>query len=186
MKTTFFCAMTLVVFSATLSAATIRNEQYGFEVTVPDSWSAKKVVQDDPDVAMKSQEFSFSLGTGSEEEEPKNWNGVAFNNSGGSYDVPPPVVILYAHEKKGQTPEEFAKLLERTIGMFGGKIVKSTKTATGLDYTYDLFTMNRFVVRYENGRRFVLHYMVPSADRSLFKRYEAEVDAVIRSLRVVK
>ena len=177
--------MTLVILSTTAFAATIRNEQYGFEVTVPDSWSAKKVLEADPDIAMKAQEFSFSLGAGAEKE-PKNWNGVAFNNSGGSYDVPPPVVVVYAHEKKGQKPEEFAKLFEPTIAMFGGKIVKSTKTATGLDYTYDLFTMNRFVVRYENGKRFVLHYMVPSADRTLFKRYEAEVDAVIKSLRVVK
>lgn len=186
MKTTFLCATIFVVLSASASAAgtrTIRNETYGFEVTVPDTWTAKKVLQDDPDESMKSREFSFSITTGPDETEPENWNAISFNNSGSSADEPPPVVIIYAHRKEKQTPEEFAELLESTVKLFGGKILKSEKTATGLDYTYDLFTQNRFVVRYEKGNRYVLHYLVPSRDPAMFDKYAPEIDAVVKSLR---
>lgn len=170
-------------FAETAGTVTIRNEAYGYEVTVPKSWSVRKIVQEDPDKAMKSREFSFSITTGPEGEEPKNWNGLSFNNEGGDADAPPPVVTVYAHEKPGQTPAEFAKLIESTIEIWGGKMLKSEKTASGLDYTYDLFTKNRFVVRYDNGKRYVVQYMVPSLDRTIFDKYAPEVDAVVKSLR---
>ena len=184
MKANLVVAAIAVVCSSTVSAATVTIQNEAFEVTVPAAWTSRKIVQADPDEAMKTGEFSFSVSTEPGAPEPKDWNGIEFNNSGGSADVPPPVVVVYAHRKDGQTPEEFAQMLEATVKMWGGKILEVSKTKDSLDYTYDLFTKNRFVVRFDKGRRIVLHYLVPSLDKTLFDKYAPEVDAVVQSIKV--
>ena len=191
MKSALACAVLLAVVSAvpasaaapSASTTTIRNDAYGFEITVPKSWTARKIAQPDPDEAMKKQEFSFSVTTEPGAPEPKDWNGIEFNNEGGSADEPPPVVAVFAHKKPGQTPEQFAQLFESTVKLWGGKILESNKTATSLDYTYDLFAKCRFTVRYDNGTRYVIMYMVPSTDLKDFEKHRATVDRVVSSLR---
>lgn len=185
MKPGLFLAVATVVLSAAASAGTItiRNDAYGFEVTVPDSWTSRKTVQEDPDEAMQSGKFSFSIDTEQSGPEPKNWNAIEFNNEGSSADEPPPVVLVSAHRKPGQKPEAFAQMIEDTVRMWGGKMLAKTKTASGFDYTYHLFTNVRVVVRYENGVRYAVQYMVPSTDPKVFEKHAAAVDAVVKSLR---
>lgn len=185
MKTASFLIAALALSAAAASAGTvtIRNDTYGFEVTVPDSWTSRKTVQDDPDEAMKSGKFSFSITTEAGGAEPKNWNAIEFNNAGGSADEPPPVVFVSAHRKADQKPEEFAQMIENTVDMWGGKMLSKTKTTSGFDYTYHLFTNVRVVARYDNGIRYVVQYMVPSTDPKVFEKHARVVDAVVKSLR---
>ena len=169
-------------------SVTIRNESYGFEITVPKSWTFKKVVQPDPDEGMMSGQASFSISTGGSEEEPENWNGLVFNSTGSS-DNPQPFVSVYAHEKALQKPEEFAKLFENSIEGFQGKVINVNHTfsvgdAKGFDYTYNLFLQSRFVALYRNGQRVVIQYFFPASDQSLFEKHAPEVYEVIRSLRM--
>jgi hypothetical protein len=167
---------------------TIRNEAYGFEVTIPKVWSFKKAIQADPDEGMRTGEASFSISVGGSEKEPENWNGIAFNSSGTS-DNPRPFVSIYAHEKPDQKPEEFADLFEATVAGFNGKILSMNREfsigdAKGFSYTYNLFIKSRYVALYRNGMRVVVHYFFPASDTTLFERHSSEVDSVIRSLRI--
>jgi hypothetical protein len=167
---------------------TIRNEEYRFEITVPKNWTYKKGIQPDPDEGMRSGEASFSMSVGGSEEEPENWNGIAFNSSGAS-DNPQPFVSVYAHEKPNQTPEEFAKLFESVVTMYGGRVLNMNKEfsvgdASGFDCNYNLFVQSRYVVLYQNGMRFIIHYFFPASDPTLFEKFTPEVDQVIQSLRI--
>jgi len=167
---------------------TIRNEAYRFEITVPKNWTYKKGIQPDPDEGMRSGEASFSMSVGGSEEEPENWNGIVFNSSGTS-DNPQPFVSIYAHEKPNQNPEEFAKLFESVVTMYGGKVLSMNKTfsvgdASGFDCKYNLFVQSRYVALYNDGMRVIIHYFFPASDPTLFDKYAPEVDAVIQSLRI--
>lgn len=184
--------LTAIVFTVAAFAAetvTIRNELHGFEITVPKAWSARRVVQQDPDQGFESGQFSFSIST-SDEPEPKEWNGVVFNSTGYS-DAPLPFVSVYAHRKPEQNPQDLSAMVEKSVGMFRGKILESNsefrvKDAKGIDLTYDLFTKNRFVALYAGGTRVIVHYFLPSADKTLFDQYAKVVDAVVQSLRFRK
>jgi hypothetical protein len=167
---------------------TIRNDEYRFELTVPKNWTYKKGIQSDPDEGMKSGEASFSMSVGGGEEEPENWNGIVFNSSGTS-DNPLPFVSIYAHKKPDQNPEEFAKLFESVVTMYGGKVLSMNKTfsvgdASGFDCNYNLFVQCRYVALYKNGMRVIIHYFFPASDPTLFEKFSPEVDQVIRSLRI--
>jgi hypothetical protein len=169
-------------------SVTIRNDEYRFELTVPKNWTYKKGIQPDPDEGMRSGEASFSMSVGGSEEEPENWNGIAFNSSGAS-DNPQPFVSVYAHEKPNQTPEEFAKLFESVVTMYGGKVLNMNKEfsvsdASGFDCNYNLFVQSRYVVLYRNGMRVIIHYFFPASDPTLFEKFSPEVDQVIHSLRI--
>jgi hypothetical protein len=122
------------------------------------------------------------------EEEPENWNGIAFNSSGTS-DNPRPLVSVYAHEKPNQNPEEFAKLFESIVTMYGGKVLNMNKEfsvgdASGFDCNYNLFVQCRYVALYKNGLRVIIQYFLPASDPALFEKYASEVDVVIKSLRI--
>jgi len=167
---------------------TIRNEAYRFEITVPKNWTYKKGIQLDPDEGMRSGEASFSMSVGGSEEEPENWNGIVFNSSGTS-DNPQPFVSIYAHEKPDQNPEEFAKLFESVVTMYGGKVMSMNKAfsvgdARGFDCNYNLFVQSRYVALYRNGMRVIIHYFFPANDPTLFEKYAPEVDKVIQSLQI--
>jgi hypothetical protein len=167
---------------------TIRNEAYRFEVTVPKIWIYRKGIQPDPYEGMRSGEASFSMSVGGSEEEPENWNGIVFNSSGTS-DNPQPFVSVYAHEKPNQDAEEFAKLFESVVTMYGGKVLSMNKTcsvgdARGFDCNYNLFVQSRYVALYRNGMRVIIHYFFPANDPTLFEKYAPEVDKVIQSLQI--
>jgi len=167
---------------------TIRNDAYGFEVTVPKGWSFKKTVQADPDKGMRTGEASFSISAGGSEEEPENWNGIVFNSTGTS-DNPQPFVSIYAHKKPGQKSGEFAELFESCVTGFNGKMLSKNREfsvgdAKGFTYTYNLFIKSRYVALYRNGMRVVVHYFFPASDTTLFEKHSSEVDRVIRSLRI--
>lgn len=137
---------------------------------------------------MRSGEASFSMSVGGSEEEPENWNGIAFNSSGVS-DNPRPLVSVYAHEKPNQNPEEFAKLFESIVTMYGGKVLNMNKEfsvgdASGFDCNYNLFVQCRYVALYKNGLRVIIQYFLPASDPALFEKYASEVDVVIKSLRI--
>ena len=166
-------------------SVTIRNDEYRFELTVPKNWTYRKGIQPDPDEGMRSGEASFSMSVSGSEEEPENWNGIVFNSSGET-DNPLPFVSVYAHEKPNQNPEEFAKLFESVVTMYGGKVLNmnnefSVGDASGFDCNYNLFVHCRYVALYKNGRRIIIHYFLPSSDTALFEKYTPEVDAVIQS-----
>ena len=186
MTAVLFLALIVAMFASAAQAQTVtlRNEEYGYEITVPEKWKPRKILQADPDETLKSKEFSFAVSTGPGDPEPKNWNGVEFNNEGRSSDEdPPPVVVVFAHRKGDQTPAQFAALFEPVIEMWRGKFVNKTKTESGLDYTYDLFAKVRYVVRYDKGNRYIIQYMVPSRDPKWFDQYAPEFDAVVKSLK---
>jgi len=169
-------------------SVTIRNDEYRFETTVPQNWTYSKGMQPDPDEGMRSGEASFSMSVGGGEEEPENWNGIVFNSSGAS-DNPRPFVSVYAHEKPNQTPEEFAKLFESVVTIYGGKVLSMNKTfsvgdASGFDCNYNLFVQCRYVALYKNGMRVIIHYFFPASDPALFDKYAPEVERVIQSLRI--
>ena len=169
-------------------SVTIRNDEYRFELTVPENWTYRKGIQPDPDEGMRSGEASFSMSVGGSEEEPENWNGIVFNSSGAS-DNPRPFVSVYAHEKPNQTSDEFAKLFESVVTMYGGKVLNmnnefSVGDAGGFDCNYNLFVQCRYVAIYKNGIRIIIHYFFPASDPALFEKYAPEVDAVIQSLRI--
>jgi len=170
------------------TTVTIKNETFGFEITVPKTWTSRKGIQADPEEAMKSGNPSFSMNVGSSEKEPKEWNGIVFNSTGTS-DNPQPYVSVYCHKKPGQKPEEFAKLFESTVKMFRGQITESNSNfsvadAKGLDYKYILFVKNRYVILYKNGTRIVIHYYLPAADPALFDKFAPVVDAAVKSIRI--
>lgn len=169
-------------------SVTIRNDKYQFKITVPKDWTYKKGIQPDPDEGMKSGEASFSMSVGGSEEEPENWNGIVFNSSCAS-DNPQPFVSIYVHKKPDQNPEEFAKLFESVVTMYGGKVLNINKgfsvgDANGFDCNYNLFVQCRYVALYRNGMRIIIHYFFPSSDPTLFDKYAPEVDAVIQSLSI--
>ncbi len=169
-------------------SVTIRNDEYRFELTVPKNWTYRKGIKPDPDEGMRSGEASFSMSVGGSDEEPENWNGIVFNSSGAS-DNPRPFVSVYAHEKPNQTPEEFAKLFESIVTMYGGKVLNMNKEfsvgdASGFDCNYNLFVQCRYVALYRNGMRVIIHYFFPASDTALFDKYAPEVDSVIRSLLI--
>ena len=71
-------------------------------------------------------------------------------------DNPQPFVSVYTHEKPNQTPEEFAKLFESVVTMYGGKVLNmnnefSVGDASGFDCNYNLFVHCRYVALYKNG-----------------------------------
>jgi hypothetical protein len=169
-------------------SVTIRNHEYRFEITVPKNWTYRKGIKPDPDEGMRSGEASFSMSVGGSEEEPENWNGIVFNSSGTS-DNPQPFVSVYAHEKPNQTPEEFAKLFESVVTMYGGKVMNINKAfsvgdASGFDCNYNLFVQCRYVALYKNGMRIIIQYFLPASDPTLFEKYAPEVDEVIKSLSI--
>ena len=169
-------------------SVTIRNEEYQFEITVPKNWTYRKGIQPDPDEGMKSGEASFSMSVGGSEEEPENWNGIVFNSSGAS-DNPRPFISVYAHQKPNQNPEEFAKLFESVVTMYGGKVLNMNKEfsvgdASGFDCNYNLFVQCRYVALYKKGMRVIIQYFFPASDPTLFEKNALEVDAVIQSLRI--
>jgi len=169
-------------------SVTIRNETFQFEVTIPKSWTFKKVVQTDPDEGMRTGEASFSISAGGSDEEPENWNGIVFNSTGSS-DNSQPFVSIYAHRKPDQKPEEYAELFESTVAGYGGKMLRvnrefSVGNANGFDYSYNLFIQNRYVALYKNGIRVIIHYFFPDSDTTLFYKHSPEVESVIQSLRI--
>ena len=169
-------------------SVTIRNEAYRFEVTVPENWSFKKIVQQDPYEEMKTGSYSSSISVGDDQEEPENWNGFKLISTDTSNN-PQPFLIIYGHKVNDQNREEFATLFKKTLSRFSGEGLKadwdfSVGDAKGFDCTYGLGAKVRYTVLYQNGIRVVIMYYFPSSDPTDFDKYALEVDAVIRSLRI--
>lgn len=167
-------------------SVTIRNEEYRFEVTVPESWSFKKIVQQDPYEEMKSGLYGSSIST--DEKEPENWNGFQLISTDTSNN-PQPFLIIYGHKVPDQNREEFAKLFKQSIVSFSGKDLRAdwdffVGDAVGFDCTYGLGAKVRYTVLYRDGIRVVFMYFFPSSDPTDFDKYAPEVDAVIQSLRI--
>lgn len=171
-----------------LESGTIRNEQYRFEVTAPESWSFSKMVQQDPYEEMKSGKYSFSISTGEGDKVPENWNGFRLNSTGASNDFSP-FLIIYAHKVSDQNREEFTKLFELSLTRFGIKEMNLNREFTvgdakGFDCIYNMGLKVRYTALYRNGIRVVIHYYFPSNDSSLFDKYAPDVDKIIKSLRI--
>jgi hypothetical protein len=168
-------------------SVTIRNDEYRFEVTIPENWSFRKIVQQDPYEEMKSGLYSSSITT--DEKEPENWNGFKLITTDTSDNKPQPFLIIYAHKAPEQNREEFATLFKRTLSSFSGEGLSanwdfSVGEAKGFDCTYGLGAKVRYTALYGNGIRVVIMYYFPSSDPTDFDKYAPEVDAVIRSLRI--
>jgi hypothetical protein len=168
-------------------SVTIKNEEYRFEVTTPNSWSFRKIVQLDPYEEMKSGLYSSSIST--DEKEPENWNGFKLISTDTLDNNPQPFLIIYAHKVPEQNREEFAKLFKRTLSSFSGEGLKanwefSVGNAKGFDCTYGLGAKVRYTALYGNGIRVVIMYYFPSSDPTDFDKYAPEVDSVIRTLRI--
>lgn len=179
-------ASLLVACEQLQDSVTIRNEEYRFGVTVPESWSFKKIVQQDPYEEMKSGLYSSSIST--DEKEPEKWNGFQLISTDTSNN-PQPFLIIYGHKVPDQNREEFAKLFEQSIVSFSGKDLRadwdfSVGDAVGFDCTYGLGAKVRYTVLYRDGIRVVFMYFFPSSDPTDFDKYAPEVDAVIQSLRI--
>jgi hypothetical protein len=167
-------------------SVTIKNEAFRFEVTVPKTWSFKKIVQQDPYEEMKSGLYSSSISTGEDQEVPENWNGFKLISIDTSNN-PQPFLIIYGHKVSDQNREEFAKLFEKSISSFSGKDLSanwdfSVGDAKGFDCTYGLGAKVRYTALYRDGIRVVYMYYFPASDPTLFEKHASEVDAVIRSL----
>jgi len=168
-------------------SVTIRNEAYRFEVTVLESWSFKKIVQQDPYEEMKTGLYSSSIST--DEKEPENWNGFKLISTDTSDNNPQPFLIIYGHKASDQNREEFAKLFKKSISKFSGKELSANwdflvGDAKGFDCTYGLGAKVRYTALYWNEIRVVIMYYFPSNDPTDFDKYAPEVDAVINSLRI--
>ncbi len=168
-------------------SVTIKNEEYRFEVTVPKSWSFRKIVQQDPYEEMKSGLYSSSIST--DEKEPENWNGFKLITTDTSENNPQPFLIVYGHNVPDQNRQEFTKLFEKSISGFSGKDLSanwnfSVGDAKGFDCTYGLGAKVRYTVLYGDGIRVVFMYFFPSSDQTDFDKYAPEVDQVIKSLRI--
>lgn len=168
-------------------SATIRNEEYRFEVTVSKDWSFRKIVQQDPYEEMKSGLYSSSIST--DEKEPENWNGFKLISTDTSDNNPQPFLIIYGHKVSDQNRQEFATLFKKTLSRFSGEGLKanwefSVGDAKGFDCTYGLGAKVRYTVLYRNGVRVVIMYYFPSSDPKDFDKYAPEVDVVIQSLRI--
>lgn len=170
-------------------SVTIRNEEYHFEVTVPESWSFKKIVQQDPYEEMNSGSYSSSISVGDDEKEPENWNGFKLISTDTSDISPQPFLIIYGHKVSDQNREEFATLFEQSISSFSGKDLSanwdySVGDAKGFDCTYGLGAKVRYTVLYRDGIRVVIMYFFPSSDPTDFDKYAPQVNEVIRSLHI--
>ncbi len=169
-------------------SVTIRNEEYRFEVTVPESWSFRKIVQQDPYQEMESGLYSSSISVGEDQEEPESWNGFKLISTDTS-DNPQPFLIIYGHKVSDQNREEFSKLFEKSISGFSGNGLRANRDfsagdAKGFNYTYGLGAKVRYTALYKNGIRVVIMYYFPSSDPTDFDKYAPEVDAVIQSLHI--
>jgi len=167
----------------------IRNEAYRFEVTIPENWSFRKIVQQDPYEEMKTGLYSSSISVGEDQEVPENWNGFKLISTDTSDNNPQPFLIIYGHKVSDENREEFATLFKRTLSRFSGEELKadwdfSVGDAKGFDCTYGLGAKVRYTALYGNGIRVVIMYYFPSSDPTDFDKYTLEVDAVIRSLRI--
>ncbi len=167
----------------------IRNEAYRFEVTVPESWSFRKIIQQDPYEEMKTGLYSSSISVGEDQEVPENWNGFKLISTDTSDNNPQPFLIIYGHKVSDQNREEFAKLFEKSLSRFSGEGLKadwdfSVGDAKGFDCTYGLGAKVRYTALYGDGIRVVIMYYFPSIDPTDFDKYAPEVDAVIQSLRI--
>lgn len=196
----FFTTAATIVFIFLVSASpliageqnqqdsvTIRNEAYRFEVTVPESWSFRKIIQQDPYEEMKTGLYSSSIST--DEKEPENWNGFKLISKDTSDNNPQPFLIIYGHKVPDENLEEFAKLFEKSLSSFSGKDLKanwdfSVGDAKGFDCIYGLGAKVRYTALYWDGIRVVIMYYFPSSDPKDFDKYAPEVDAVIQSLRI--
>ena len=170
-------------------SVTIRNKDYRFEVTVPESWSFRKIIQQDPYEEMKTGLYSSSISVGEGEKEPENWNGFKLNSTDTSDNNPQPFLIIYGHKVSDKNREEFAKLFEKSLSSFSGKGLKanwdfSVGDAKGFDCIYGLGAKVRYTALYWDGIRVVIMYYFPSSDPTDFDKYVPEVDAVIQSLRI--
>lgn len=170
-------------------SVTIRNDTYRFELTVPISWSFRKIVQQDPYEEMKSGLYSSSISVGEGEKEPENWNGFKLISTDTSDNNPQPFLIIYCHKVPEQNREEFAELFKRFLSRFSGEGLSanwdfSVGDAKGFDCTYGLGAKVRYTVLYRNGIRVVIMYYFPSSDPTDFDKYAPEVDRVIQSLHI--
>ena len=198
--TVFFTITTTIVIALLTNASlliasernqqdsvTIRNEEYRFEVTTPESWTFKKIVQQDPYEEMKSGLYGSSISA--DEQEPEGWNGFKLISTDTSDNNPQPFLIIYAHKAPEQNREEFTKLFKMSISRFNGKDLDSNwdfavGDAKGFDCTYGLGAKVRYTALYRDGIRVVIMYFFPSSDPTAFDMYAPEVDAVIRSLQI--
>jgi len=156
-------------------------------VTIPEKWSFRKIVQQDPYEEMKSGLYSSSIST--DEKEPEKWNGFKLITTDTSDNNPQPFLIIYAHKAPEQNREEFATLFKMTLSSFSGEGLKanwefSVGNAKGFDCTYGLGAKVRYTALYGNGIRIVMMYYFPSSDPTDFDKYAPEVDSVIQSLRI--
>lgn len=170
-------------------SVTIRNEAYRFEVTVPESWSFKKIVQQDPYEEMKTGLYSSSISVGEDQEVPENWNGFKLISTDTSDNNPQPFLIIYGHKVSDENREEFATLFKKTLSRFSGEGLKanwefSVGDAKGFDCTYGLGAKVRYTALYWDGIRVVIMYYFPSSDPTDFDKYAPEVNAVVQSLRI--
>jgi uncharacterized protein (TIGR02145 family) len=169
------------IVKKTQESVTIRNEQYRFEVTIPSGWSVSKGIKTDPDEGMKTGQPGFAMEGGENQGEPKGWNGLAVNS---------PFIAIYAHEKPGQKPEDFSKLLQSSLAGFQVKPEYmnqkfSVADATGFDCYYTLGLKSRFVALYKNGIRVIVYTIqFPQNDTTLYEKNALEIDKVIKSLRI--
>lgn len=170
-------------------SVTIRNEAYRFEVTVPESWSFKKIVQQDPYEEMKTGLYSSSISVGEDQEVPENWNGFKLISTDTSDNNPQPFLIIYGHKVSDENREGFATLFKKTLSRFSGEGLKanwefSVGDAKGFDCTYGLGAKVRYTALYWDGIRVVIMYYFPSSDPKDFDKYAPEVNAVVQSLRI--
>jgi len=150
-------------------------------VTIPSGWSVRKGVKPDPDEGMKTGRPSFAMSEGDSQGDPKGWNGLAVNS---------PFIAIYAHEKPGQKPEDFSKLLQTSLTGFQVKLENmnqkfSVADANGFDCYYTLGLKSRFVALYRNGIRVIIYTIqFPQSDTTLYEKDDSEIDKVIQSLRI--
>ena len=162
-------------------SVTIRNEQYRYEVTIPSGWAVSKGIKTDPDEGMMKGSPGFAIESGVSQGEPKGWNGLAVNT---------PFIAIYAHEKPGQKPEDFSKLLQNSLAGFQVKpenmnLKFSVAEANGFDCNYTLGLKSRFVALYRNGIRVIVYTIqFPQNDTTLYEKNAKEIDNVIKSIRI--
>lgn len=170
---------------------TVTNPKWGFSISYPAAWTAKEVQHPDPlpDIEeFKAGKVTLGGGISTSTGDEPDPNAVAFNQVQES-PATLPSVIVYAHEKKPRTFDEFSKDLEQWTQMFRMKIASSGKVALdsheGYDFTYGEGMMRtRLVIIFANGKR----YGITTADFGTgnFDKYTEVFDELVKSFQVLK
>ena len=147
-------------------ATRIVNDNYGFALTLPASWTMQRMRMADPlpdraESKSDKVELKGSMDTGATE--PADWNALQLN-SGQAYledgSLEFPQITVYAHPHAPLTFEQWSKELGTWLTMFGLKVMhaQELKTAAGVsvyDYVYMMGSMPvRLAMVYGNGVRY--------------------------------